>query len=358
MDAGGQTLAASDRSVIAGRAAIMSVKPVVSETRDIYQRAGAEYVHISIRYLDGTLLERLSADFGIYSRRFNWSPAEGASLPVPNRAGEAIGYITWLPFRPEGQVRSRMMPAISLALLLVGAFLGWLLSRIWRNHVNLEASRSQAEHLAFHDALTGLRNRVLFENRLMHALSRRDVPTPAAVLPGLDRFKNVNDKFGHQAGDALIRELGARLVALLREEDTIARLGSDEFASLIEEATDTNVTLVWERVLGAVREPFEEPGSRAFVAVSLGVALTSASAAANASELTRRADIALYRSKDEGRNRYTIFAEKMDASVRLRASIEEDLRIALVTGEGLRVHYQPLVGGGSDSIVGLEALAR
>lgn len=353
-----QTIGASNEAVVDGRPAIVSVKPIISETGNIAQRSGYEYLHVSVRYLDGTFLERLSSEFGIDNPSFSWSSLGGASLPVMDRAGKAIGYITWSPFEPGQQVKSRMVPAILTALILVGAFLGWLLFRVWRNRIELEASRAQAEHLAFHDPLTGLPNRALFDDRLMHALSRRRAITPTVVLLDLDRFKNVNDTLGHQAGDALIREFGARLVALVREEDTVARLGGDEFAILVEETTDSEVCLLCDRVLKAVRDPFEVLGSQVFVGVSLGVARSASSAVGDASELTRKADIALYRSKGEGRNRYTIFTEQMDASVRVRATIEEELRHALTTGEGLQVHYQPQVGGASGAIVGLEALVR
>jgi diguanylate cyclase (GGDEF)-like protein len=235
--------------------------------------------------------------------------------------------------------------------------LAWLLLRNWRGRIELEASRAQAQHLAFHDALTGLPNRALFEDRLRHALGQRQSGSFAVVLLDLDRFKNVNDTLGHQAGDALIREFGARLVALLRDGDTIARLGGDEFALLIENATESHVSALCERILHAVRRPFDVLGNQAFVGVSAGVAL-STSAGDDPSDLVRKADIALYRAKDDGRNGYRIFTADMDASVKLRGSIEEQLRHALATGEGLRVHYQPEVSGVDGRIVGLEALVR
>lgn len=355
---GASTVGLLDRTLIAGRPAVVSVKPVISETGEVDQQPGAEYLHISVRYLDGTFLEGLSADFGIDSPSFSRSPARTASLPVLNNSGEVLGYVTWVPFEPGEQVRRRMMAAILTALLLVGFFLAWLLSRIWRNRIELEASRTQAEHQALHDPLTGLPNRILLDDRLMHVLTRRGGKTPAVVLLDLDRFKNVNDTLGHQAGDMLIREFGKRLMGLLREQDTIARLGGDEFAVLVEDAGEANVRLLCERILEAVKQPFEILGRQAFVGVSLGVALASPAAKSDASELVRRADIALYRSKGNGRNRYTIFTEEMDAAVRVRARIEEDLRKALASGVGLQVHYQPVVDATGARIVGLEALVR
>ena len=355
---GARTIGLLDRTLIAGRPAVVSVKPVISETGEVDQQPGAEYLHISVRYLDGTFLESLSADFGIDSPSFSRSPARPASLPVLNNSGEVIGYVTWVPFEPGEQVRRRMVPAILTALLLVGFFLAWLLWRIWRNRVELEASRTQAEQQALHDPLTGLPNRILLDDRLMHALTRRGGKTPAVVLLDLDRFKNVNDTLGHQAGDMLIRDFGKRLIGLLREQDTIARLGGDEFAVLVEDAGEANVRLLCERILEAVKQPFEILGRQVFVGVSLGVALASPVAKADASELIRRADIALYRSKGNGRNRYTIFTEEMDAAVRKRARIEEDLRTALASGVGLQVHYQPVVDATGARIVGLEALVR
>lgn len=351
----GQTVGASRIAVVAGRPAIISIKPIVSETGDIVQHAGSEYLHVSVRYLDGSFLERLSGHYGIDRAAFSWKPVGAASLPIMGASGNTIGFITWTPFEPGEQVETRMAPVLCLALLAVGLLISLLLLRIWRSRTELEASRAQAQHLAFHDNLTGLPNRALFHDRLDHALGRRGHRL-AVLLLDLDRFKHVNDTLGHQAGDALIREFGLRLASLIREGDTIARLGGDEFAMLIENSELSAIERLAERILKEVARPFEVLGAQAFVGVSIGIAISS-DQCADRVELVRRADIALYRAKDEGRNGYRLFSSEMDASVQLRGTIEEELRQALATDRGLSIHYQPQVSVGGQ-IVGFEALIR
>jgi len=353
--AGGQTIGASAIAPVAGRPAIISIKPIVSETGDIAQAPGSEYLHVSVRYLDGSFLKPLSSVYGIDDARFALTPGHQASLPVRASNGRVLGYIRWSPFEPGERVESRMVPVLIAALAIVGAILAFLLMRNWRSRTELEASRAQAQHLAFHDSLTGLPNRALLEDRLEHALSRRDRQT-AVLLLDLDRFKNVNDTLGHQAGDALIREFGLRLSSLVREGDTISRLGGDEFAILLDQANVADLRHLAERILAETKRPFEILGSHAYVGVSIGIALSHRGAISQA-ELIRRADIALYRAKEGGRNDYCLFSSEMDARVKLRGTIEEELREALATGTGLCVHYQPQVGG-DGRILGLEALVR
>jgi diguanylate cyclase (GGDEF)-like protein len=350
-----KTVGVMELASIGGRPAIISIKPIVSETGDIAQRPGSEYLHISVRYLDRSFLAPLSSLYGFKDVRFEARPSGAASVVVRRSDRTPLGYISWTPFAPGRQVEDRMVPVLIAALLAIGLLASTLLERVWRSRMELETSRAQAQHLAFHDSLTGLPNRALFEDRLEHALSRRDHGA-AVLLLDLDRFKNVNDTLGHQAGDALIREFGLRLSSLVREGDTIARLGGDEFAILIEDSRLVDIRLLGQRILDEIKRPFEILGNHAYVGVSIGIAL-AADGATDRVEMVRRADIALYRAKEGGRNRYCRFTADMDATVQLRGTIEEELRDALATGRGLRVHYQPQVGA-DGRIVGLEALVR
>jgi diguanylate cyclase (GGDEF)-like protein len=172
----------------------------------------------------------------------------------------------------------------------------------------------------------------------------------------LDRFKNVNDTLGHPAGDELIRQFGDRLTALLRESDTVARLGGDEFALLVEGAAIGDVRTLAGRILDEVRRPFGILGAQVHVGVSIGVAMSQDAGLASL-DLVRKADIALYSAKDAGRNTYHFFSPEMDENVRRRRTIEDDLREAVATGEGLCLHYQPQVSR-DGAIVGVEALLR
>jgi diguanylate cyclase (GGDEF)-like protein len=272
--------------------------------------------------------------------------------------GEQIGYLVWRPELPGTVLLRVLAPVTALAVLLTLLALGLLARSLRRSTQELEASRAQAQHLAFHDVLTGLPNRALYNDRLDHALAQARRGCKVAVLAlDLDRFKHVNDTLGHHAGDALIREFARRLDDVVRDGDTVARLGGDEFAIALTSHQATDVEAVCQRILDAVRQPFDLFGSNAFVGVSIGV-VHAPSDGLDRIELMRKADIALYRAKGEGRDCYRIFTAAMDDTVRLRGTIEDELRTALETGDGLQVHYQPQVAGGSRSVVGLEALVR
>ncbi len=351
----GKTIGASELSIVGGRPAFVSLKPIVSETGKISQPRGSEYLHVTVRYLDRSFLDELSKLYVVDEPRFSWTNPGRASIAIRGRDGKALGYVVWTPFKPGAQVEQHMVPVLLAALFAIGALVSFLLWRIWRSRRDLEQSRAEAQHLAFHDSLTGLPNRALFENRLELALSRRDAHV-AVLLLDLDRFKNVNDTLGHQAGDCLIRDFGARVSALTRECDTISRLGGDEFAILIEDAHLPDIHRLAQRIVADVRRPFQIFGSQVYVGVSIGVALSPESGA-DRLELMRTADISLYRAKDGGRNGYRLFTPDMDESVKLRGAIEKELRNAVTSGEGLCVHYQPQVGA-DGAIIGLEALLR
>jgi diguanylate cyclase (GGDEF)-like protein len=351
----GKTVGASEVALVGGRPALISLKPIVSETGNIPQAPRSEYLHVAVRYLDGSFLARIAKLYVVDEPRFSRTEPQTAAVAVRNSNGRTVGYVTWRPFQPGEQVESQMLPVLLATLVVVGALLSLLLMRIWGSRMELEASRAEAQHLAFHDALTGLANRALFEDHLALALRRRDTHA-AVLLLDLDRFKNVNDTLGHQAGDALIQEFGKRLSALTRESDTIARFGGDEFAILVEGATMPVVRQLAERILEDIRRPFDIFEAQAHVGVSIGIAMSHGSGG-DPLDLVRKADIALYRAKDGGRNGYRLFSPEMDESVKLRSTIEEELRDAVTTGRGLCLHYQPLVGS-NGKVLGLEALLR
>ena len=370
----GQTPGLWTRVMVNGHPAIVSVKPVLPEAEEIVQSPQQAVMHASVRYLDGTWVQRIGQDLDMQGLRFTEtlpgeSAADEVAMPLTDSAGETIGYLAWTPFRPGLEVRHTLLPVMLGALLLVALLLVVLLLRNRRARIELEASREEARHQAFHDPLTGLPNRALFDDRLRHALLRRGQGRVALILLDLDRFKNVNDTHGHQAGDALIREFGQRLENLLRAGDSVARLGGDEFALMIEDTTEARVTSLCERMLDAVRAPFSVVGNEAYVGISAGIAMSS-DEVGEASELTRRADIALYRAKGEGRGTFRFFASDMDESVKQRGTIEVQLRQALAAavpgaqgepapqGHGLHLLFQPQVSGASGAIVGLEALVR
>jgi diguanylate cyclase (GGDEF)-like protein len=222
----------------------------------------------------------------------------------------------------------------------------------------IEAGR-RAEYLAMHDGLTGLPNRVLLLERLEHAIAsvsrRRDMA--ALLLLDLDRFKDVNDTLGHPAGDRVLKEVAARLSACVREVDTVARIGGDEFAIVqvgINEAAEAQQ--LGRRILELFQAPLELDGHDALVTASIGVALIPTDASVP-SKLLQLADIALYRAKEDGRNATRFFEPEMDARLQRRKAIERELRLAL-TRDQLELYYQPKISLLNDQLAGVEALVR
>jgi diguanylate cyclase (GGDEF)-like protein len=349
--------------MIEARPAMASVTAIVSDSGEIYQAPGTENFHVAVRFLDGTFLQALMGQYLLEGARFAWNneiePAE-AAFPLARNSGAVLGYFVWQPERPGWRLLTRIGPALIGALLLITGIVALLARHLRRASRELEASEAQAQHLAFHDPLTGLANRALFNDRLDRALvdARRKNSRLALLYLDLDRFKNVNDTLGHPAGDDLIRELSRRLMGLVRGSDCVARLGGDEFAILQTGSTALDdVAALCERIIETVARPFELLGSSAFVGVSIGVAIAP-EAGIDRAELVRKADIALYRAKLEGRNRFRIFCEEMDIFVQRRRAIERELREALATGDQFEVVYQPLYSAEKTIPVGVEALLR
>jgi diguanylate cyclase (GGDEF)-like protein len=216
----------------------------------------------------------------------------------------------------------------------------------------------RAGHMAVHDNLTGLPNRVLLNERLEQALSRakRDEIVAAHILD-LDHFKHVNDTLGHPVGDKLLQMVAGRLRALVRETDTIARMGGDEFALLqapLVRASDAE--LLARRVIDAVSEPYEIDGHQVIIGASIGIALGPLDVA-SPERLMRNADLALYQAKGGGRGTFRVFEPEMDAQMQARWTMESELRKALAAGE-FELYYQPAVSLASNEVCGFEALIR
>lgn len=216
------------------------------------------------------------------------------------------------------------------------------------------------QHQVLHDALTDLPNRTLFLDRLEHALARarREEGSITGVLfIDLDRFKNVNDSLGHEAGDQLLIQLGRRLRGSIREVDTPARLSGDEFAVLVEGVAELNdVIIVAQRIRDNLRQPVTIGGNEIFSNPSIGVA-TSSDGREAASELLRNADTAMYRAKETGTRPCVVFEPTMHAAVMRRLELDADLERAIERGE-FELHYQPVVRLEGETIDGAEALVR
>ena len=217
----------------------------------------------------------------------------------------------------------------------------------------------EIRHQAFHDGLTGLANRALFGDRVEHALARslRTGSLIAVLFLDLDDFKTVNDRFGHQAGDQLLRSTAERIAAVVRPGDTAARLGGDEFAVLLEDVHgQEDARQVAQRLIQAIRTPARLGDVDALVGASIGIALSTAGGEA-APDLLRNADFAMYRAKGAGKGRFEVFEASMRAGIAERAELEQIIHGAVDRGE-LRVAYQPIVELATGKAIGAEALVR
>jgi diguanylate cyclase (GGDEF)-like protein len=222
----------------------------------------------------------------------------------------------------------------------------------------LHAADAQIAHMALHDPLTDLPNRILFRQRLEEALYRVPRGEACAVLClDLDQFKGVNDTLGHPVGDALLKAVTDRLRRIVRQTDTVARLGGDEFA-IVQSSVDhpADATALSKRLLRELSRPFEVDGHQVVIGTSIGIAIAP-SDGTDPDVLLKSADISLYRAKSDGRNRYRYFEPEMDAMMQARRELELDLRKAIKSNE-FELYFQPLVNLLRGRITGFEALLR
>ena len=233
-----------------------------------------------------------------------------------------------------------------------------------RDVSELKEAQAQVQHLAYHDSLTNLPNRALLLDRLTQqiALLKRHELRGALLFIDLDHFKHINDSLGHPVGDAVLKRVTARLESSVRQEDTVARLGGDEFVVLISGLEGKRSKVLQqvrdlaEKLRHLLAEPMLLDGHQLQVTPSIGIALIP-DHGDNPSDLLKRADIALYRAKDSGRNCIQLFRNTMQKAASERLRLENDLRLALARGE-FELHFQPQVDARNNQIIGAEALLR
>ena len=266
-----------------------------------------------------------------------------------------------LPAVPLTDGRGRTRWYYTVKRPLVGIFEEVHVLGVSTDLTEQKLAEERLSYSAYHDALTGLPNRRLFTDRLEHLLNRTKRQGGkewfAILFLDLDHFKNVNDTLGHVLGDQLLVLVARRLQLALRASDTIARFGGDEFVILLEDLASTQGAIqVAERLLADLTPPFNLAGHEVSIGGSIGVVLSTAEYD-KPEDLLRDADIAMYRAKELGRNRYVIFNTAMRMHVVQHLEMEKDLRYA-IEHEQLEVHYQPIADMNTQRVIGFEALVR
>jgi diguanylate cyclase (GGDEF)-like protein len=267
--------------------------------------------------------------------------------------------------RAHAQMRATLSWAVFGSLLTVTLMgllgrMSWQLvqGRVREGETKLKHAQ-RVEYLAYHDGLTGLPNRSLFSKVLSQSISEahRHERRLAVAFLDLDRFKQINDTLGHEAGDQLLKEVATRLKACVRESDTVARLGGDEFVVLLPELEDEKyAAIVAQKILAATAKPFSLMGQEFRVTASIGIS-TYPQDGLDEQTLTKNADIAMYQAKAEGKNNFQFYSEKLNANSLERLTLESSLRHALERNE-FRLYYQAKRDIASGRITGMEALLR
>ena len=256
-----------------------------------------------------------------------------------------------------------LVSVATVALLTLTLFTAALDARMQGKTAQLAASLQTAnlelQQLAFRDALTGLPNRLLFDDRVATAVQRsvRDGASLAVLFVDLDGFKPVNDSFGHACGDAVLREMAKRLAAQARDTDTIARIGGDEFVVLLEGNPDAAaVARIADRIIDTIAAPMHSAEHEVRLGCSIGIAMYPTDGPRD--KLLAHADAAMYAAKRAGGASYAFFQPHMNADIRDQIALRHDLRLALDAGDQLELHYQPKVSAQRGVVTSAEALVR
>jgi diguanylate cyclase len=368
---GAMRVAAAAESEPAGRAVVLlqrfMAKPAfvaavaVGDESDLARGAANAPIVISVKYLDGAVLKEIGAELQLRGLREDDDPT-GPPDPQSATIGDGqSGPIARLSWTPTGTGGVNAWLALLSALTLGGlALLVALVIRHMRGTAEkIAAGESQLLHLALHDPVCGLPNRIYFSRRLEEVIDevRRGGHSAAVFYIDLDHFKDVNDTLGHQIGDELILSVTQRLSRIMREGDLVARLGGDEFAIITICPSDSySLQALAGRIIAAVCAPYSIDGHAIVIGASIGIAVIDRRAG-DAGDILRYADMALYRAKNEGRNRACIYDAAMDADLSQRKLLEGDLRNA-IRENAIGAAYQPIVNASGAAMVGVEALAR
>jgi diguanylate cyclase (GGDEF)-like protein len=348
-----------DNHVVA--VAVMTIIPNVKIEKLITE----PYLLISIAKIDIKKVTDISSNLLISGLTLSPIPVkdgEHISQPLIGAQGDILGYFSWIPRHPGRILLIFILPVVGIAVISV-----FFLARLMKNKMSmttarLTSSEVNAVHMANHDMLSQLPNRLQFNSRLKSMLDLTDVNSTGRVAVAyldIDRFKDVNDTLGHEAGDTLIKIVAERLPQALDSNTLLARFGGDEFAIAMPLYISSDISVLGAKILKAFEAPFLLGTQAIQVSTSIGIAI-SPSHGTTVQELFQKADIALYAAKENGRSQWMVFNAAMAARVQQRREIEQDLRRALNEDGApqLSLVYQPIIGARDFKMIGAEALIR
>jgi diguanylate cyclase (GGDEF)-like protein len=344
-----------------GRSALVAAAAVPRDGASAASDPDATIV-VSAKFIDQKMLDEIAKQLRLKDLR---SAPEGglagdeAAMVMTDGSGTVTNRFVWTPSQPGAEIVNSVWPYIAVAVAGFALLAAFVLRYMRRTAVAIAAGESRLRHLAMHDPLCGLPNRIYFGERLETIID--DVThggtTAAVFYIDLDHFKDVNDTLGHPVGDELIRSVTLRLSHSLRGDDLVARLGGDEFAVVSRTGSDrSQIMAVAQRIIAALCAPYAINKQNIVIGASIGIAVIDKTCGGSA-DVMRYADMALYRAKNEGRNRACIYDSVMDADVANRKLMEIDLRRAIETDK-IRLVYQPLVNSSGEKLIGVEALCR
>ncbi|NJL07443.1 MAG: EAL domain-containing protein [Methylacidiphilales bacterium] len=344
-------------STVSGRLAVAAAAPLMQpELTD-----SAPGVVVALRTLGESVLRDLADSYGLESLAFAGSvsaPSGQTIVPITGLTGATVGALVWRNANPGRVLIEVIAPTVVAVFLMVGGLLIYLVRNVDKATRDLIANVDRTQALASADPLTGVANRLVFFDALLEQTRKaRRGGSFALMLVDLDRFKEVNDTFGHQTGDRLLADVARRLREVCGAFVTVARIGGDEFAVLVDGPINRDLALKFgTRIIEEVSRPGPIDGKQIDIGASIGIVLAP-DHGAEQHLLMHRADIALYVAKSSGRGLATVYDTDLERDSRHRRFIERELRAAILTGE-LLVEYQPIYAADGKTLNGLEALVR
>ncbi|HEX7819202.1 MAG TPA: bifunctional diguanylate cyclase/phosphodiesterase [Sphingobium sp.] len=335
-----------------GRLYLYAVAAVVPLTGKIGMPPGGKYVLAIAGEVNGSFLAKVRRAHQLSHLTIRF---DRGMVPIRDFEGHKLAWLDMAMRNPGTQLRDQILPGLIIIILLSSLVAASVVRQGGLAMDALRTSQSHALHHANHDPLTGLPNRRVLLERIRARLEAG--LAVSLIYMDLDGFKEVNDLYGHRAGDDLLRAATARITARTGPDALIARMGGDEFAVLAADDRAQDAPVLAQRIINDFQTTFPIAGANVLVGISMGVVTTTMCCALTVDELMRRADVAMYSAKARDKNRWSLYAAGMDTGHDVRKRLEHDLRTA-IEADGIDVVYQPIVSARTGEIVCVEALAR